>query len=338
MARRIGISGPYKHGRRWRVVCQKDGARTVRSFEIEEEAQAFVDEWRLLAEGESVMDASRRWLLMLQRDGRRSSTVQARRNQIDRLIPHLPHKAHLVTPRHAQKAYAALVAEGFSVDTHQNSLEAAKQMWAALYRGASPWASVKPIGERKRGKEQLTLDESRRLLKAALEIGQSEPGGVAAALCLCLALRASEVTGLVSRDIDDGGRLLWVQRGKTKRSRRVLEVPSVLRPLLVHYADLAAGDRLFPYSRNWPGYWTREVCRAANVRRVTAHGLRGTHATLALQAGATANLVASALGHSSPSVTRQHYLAPGVEDYTGARQLGNDLVMVAISATDGHPN
>jgi integrase len=328
MARRIGISGPYKHGRRWRVVCQTDGTRTVRSFEIEEEAQAFVDEWRRLAEGESVTDAAERWIAMLRRDGRAVSTIKARRNQIDRILGRLPFKVHSVTPRMAQKAYESLVATGCANDTHHNSLEAAKQMWRALFRGASPWDGVKPIGERHRGKDQLTMDESRRLLRAAVDLGELEPGGVAAALCLCLALRASEVTGLVSRDIDDGGRLLWVQRGKTKKSRRVLEVPEVLRPLLVRYAAIANGGRLFPYSRNWPGYWTRQVCMAANVRRVTAHGLRGTHATLARQAGATAHLVAAALGHASPAVTRQHYFAPGVEDYTDARQLGNNLVTV----------
>jgi len=41
---------------------------------------------------------------------------------------------------------------------------------------------------------------------------------------------------------------------------------------------------------------------------VCAHGLRGTHASLAVMAGATSHQVFGALNHESFEVTRNHYL------------------------------
>jgi integrase len=52
------------------------------------------------------------------------------------------------------------------------------------------------------------------------------------------------------------------------------------------------------------------------------HGLRGTHATLAVQAGVTGDAVARALGHESFAVTTDHYAKP--EAVSGAR---TDLVL-----------
>ena len=45
-----------------------------------------------------------------------------------------------------------------------------------------------------------------------------------------MGMRASEVTDRMVRHLDDDGRLLWIEVGKTKRSRRTLEVPALLRP------------------------------------------------------------------------------------------------------------
>ena len=47
-------------------------------------------------------------------------------------------------------------------------------------------------------------------------------------------------------------------------------------------------------------------CRRAQVPLVCPHSLRGLHASLALTAGATARLVAEALGHGSFGVTARH--------------------------------
>ena len=40
----------------------------------------------------------------------------------------------------------------------------------------------------------------------------------------------------VARDIDDGGRVLWVPSGKTKNARRRLKIPEHLRSLILAVA------------------------------------------------------------------------------------------------------
>ena len=49
------------------------------------------------------------------------------------------------------------------------------------------------------------------------------------------------------------------------------------------------------------------ICKAAGVIRVTAHGMRGTHATLATERGVTGHVVAAALGHESAKTTYRSY-------------------------------
>jgi integrase len=127
-------------------------------------------------------------------------------------------------------------------------------------------------------------------------------------------MRASEITNLQRRDLDDGGRILWVQEGKTEAARRRFVVPDVIRPLLLKTAKrLRPEDFLFgQHYRDWPRENVQRLCKLAGVPEVTAHGLRGTHATLAEGAGATGVLVAQALGHEHVSTTHKHYTLPGV--------------------------
>jgi integrase len=51
----------------------------------------------------------------------------------------------------------------------------------------------------------------------------------------------------------------------------------------------------------------RRICRFAGTPLVGPHGLRGTHATLAVEAGVTGDAVAASVGHGSLAVTAGHY-------------------------------
>ena len=54
---------------------------------------------------------------------------------------------------------------------------------------------------------------------------------------------------------------------------------------------------------------------------MTAHGLRGTHATLATQAGASSMLVAQSIGHAGTAVTKRHYIAEGAVEAQRQRRV-----------------
>ena len=62
----------------------------------------------------------------------------------------------------------------------------------------------------------------------------------------------------------------------------------------------------------------QRICREAKVPVVMAHGMRGRHSTLAVDAGVTSHALASALGHESFKTTAQSYAR--TEAVSGAKQ------------------
>jgi integrase len=140
-------------------------------------------------------------------------------------------------------------------------------------------------------------------------------------MALLMGMRASEIVERTVRNLDDEGRLLWITDAKTQAGVRRLEVPPQLQE---HLQRLARGkspsDRLFgrDADRHWVLRSVHRVCKAAGGPRVPSHGLRGTHATLAVGAGATSHLVAAALGHQSFATTARHYAR--AEAIEGAQQ------------------
>jgi len=139
---------------------------------------------------------------------------------------------------------------------------------------ANPLAEVTGTGRRRHGKPQLRIDEARRLRLVCHEKARDgDDGAVAVLVGLLMGLRAQEIVTRTVRDLDDGGRILWVD----------------------------ANDQVkFSPKRN-----TRRLCRLAQVPEVCAHSLRGFAATLGLLSGVPLAQVAAALGHESGTTTLQ---------------------------------
>jgi len=149
-----------------------------------------------------------------------------------------------------------------------------------------------------------------------------------AVLCiLLLGLRSRELLDRVVRDLDDQGWILVIRKGKTKRSNRKVRLAPEIREQLQGLAEgRRPHDPLFParerkeerlkgggfHYSTWLNDQVKAFCDKAGVPVVCVHGLRGTHASLAEEAGETAEAVAAALGHTSPKVTHDHYTMPDV--------------------------
>lgn len=226
--------------------------------------------------------------------------------------------------------YEALVARQ-KADTHRNALAEARTFCKWLIRKGllteNPIEGIEPMGRREKGKPQLHVDEARRWLDVAEREALQEDGAIAAMVTLLMGLRASEVVSRTVRDLDDGGKLLWIPDSKTDAGRRRVEVPECLRPHLLGLTrSKLPGAPLFgEHWRDWPRRWVQRICKKAGVPRVNAHSMRGLFATLGLQAGAAPHLVAATLGHESPSVTLQSYAQPGSADIAPARRAVSAL-------------
>lgn len=250
--------------------------------------------------------------------GLKPSSYETTRQRLDKFLADLATATvATITERRAKTLYEGWVTRA-PVDTHRNMLAETKTFmnWCVAqgWVKRSPFASVKGVGKKRKGKPQLRFDEARKWYDAALELASVEVGAIAAICTFVFGQRASEVARLAVRDLDDGGRLLWVADSKTEAGKRTLEVPDDLRPLLQQLTTgKAATEPLFGPGRTryWVYYWVQRVCDLARVQKVCAHAMRGLHSTTAVEHGATPKIVAAALGHTSAAVTERHYLAPG---------------------------
>lgn len=354
------VYGPYPHHRRWKVVTTYvadggDRRRRSRSFETEAEGHEYVAEYRRQAQGRTVSAAVLAYLEARQQPGpgvkalraSSSATLGYRLRAIfqldakDRSGKTIPHGRDggllkALTPARAAALYKARVAIA-AVDTHQAELAAAQAMltWCMgagwLVTKVNPFADVAPIGEKNAGKPQLRIDEMRKLLELVLPAAAAmDRGAIATAMVALFGLRASEASDRVVRDVDDDGRRLVIDRGKTAAAERALEVPPELQaPLLELARDRPSGAQLLAggraargarggkLDRGWVYRQVKLWCDRAGVPVISPHGLRGTIATAAAETGAPWRAYGPALGHTTPAITTTHYEA------AGARQRGS---------------
>ncbi len=323
-----------------KVVDRVTGKSTNTMFPTEIEARSAINRLRRKAEREigiSIDGAMMAYEKHLTEKGNKPLSICSTMERLRSLFKDQTHYVVALTSDDAARIWNGYVARPTrmgkppAVDTRINVLHEAKtfmrwclkQRWTKV---AEPFAGIEILGERSRGKEQLDrVDDARRWLATALELATDDVGALAAATALLMGMRASEVTDRLVRDLDDDGRVLVIPRAKTRAGIRRLRLPAVLEPLL---ARLAAGkeptERLFgpDCNRRWLRRAVQRICRLAKTPIVGPHGLRGTHATLAVQAGITGDAVARALGHESFAVTTGHYAKP--EAVSGAR---TDLVL-----------
>jgi len=250
-----------------------------------------------------------------------------------------------LTPAWGAERYQALVAEGLSVDSHRNYLAAARTWLAWCIEAPRRWLVKHPLdavrgeGRRKHGKDQLRVDEARRWQNAAYVLAEEgDDGAVAALMALEMGLRASEVTARIVRDVDDGGRILWIEGGKTAGSNGAVRVPVRLQPHLralceakTPLAPLFRAERggTGHHDRDWVRDQVHRICDLAKVPRVTAHGMRGLRATLDLLAGRELREASEGLRHASAATTLQSYVGP--EGHAELEQRRTDRVLRVLN-------
>jgi len=323
------VWGPYRDGpSRFRLKISEKGETRSIGFKTREEAETVKAE--LLAKSAviqecTVGDAIEGFLhYMAETRCIKPDSVVWTRHHLGWLPSELPLTS--LTPEHAERLYReqttainAKTHRPLAVTTHRGRLLLARRVYSWAQKAGlckqNPFSGVQPIGRENVGKKQLRIDEARRL--EALCLTQARAGytpALGALLMMYLGLRQSEVAARLGRDIDDDGRVLWVPSGKTKNAKRRLKIPELLRPLIQELLQSKRPDELLFYptahKKFHVAYYhvrVKRLCRQAGVPEVCPHSLRGLHATLALEGGATADAVARALGHGSFAMTERHY-------------------------------
>jgi integrase len=321
------VLGPYKNGEKWRLVVIEGLARKSLVVDSLESAIAVRDE---IASALKKQTAPRvgplleEYLQGLLLRGVLEETVEKITRMLRGFLP-LDEPANAISAERAQELYVEETrrkkanGQPIAADTHHLLLRRTKHFykWAVSRRHISenPFAEIKPIGRPRRGKPQLRIDEARKFVVTALSRARAlDVGATAALMQIFLGLRPTEAVIRVVRDLDDQGRVLWVPFGKTQNARRRLQVPDVLKEILLRHAQGKPMDAplLGPvgeamHTRHALRHRLHQLCAEADVPQICPHSLRGLNATLAVEAGATAHHVAAALGHASFATTARHY-------------------------------
>ena len=331
------IDGPFRDREKWRVrvVDRETGKRQSYIYASETEARLAIPKLRREYSrpvGEPLRKALQQYEAYLGLKGNRPRSISSTMDRLRAVFRDLDAITGELKPDVVERWWRIFAGSRTrygavpSFDTRANTLAETKTF--VRWCRARGWIvsdalceGIEVIGKRRRGKPQLTEDESRRFLAAALKLGTGgDARGTAAATALLLGMRASEIADRIVRDLDGCGRILAVTAAKTAAGVRRLRVPALLQPLLQALASgKESGDRLFGAGadRHWVLRSVERVCTMAGVPAVTPHGLRGTHATLAVGTGISGDAVAASLGHESFAVTAAHYAQP--EAVSGAK-------------------
>ena len=98
---------------------------------------------------------------------------------------------------------------------------------------------------------------------------------------------------------------------KTRKSKRKVPIPDFLCQELQEYMDsrymLAPNERLFPITKSYLSHEMERGCKKTGVKRIRIHDIRHSHASLLINQGCDALILADRLGHEKVSTTLNTY-------------------------------
>ena len=172
-------------------------------------------------------------------------------------------------------------------------------------------------------------------------------------------MREGELLALSPADIDLDNKTISINRTyqriegkdvftspKTRKSKRKIPIPDFLCQELSDYIQsrymLDADERLFPVTKSYLSHEMIRGCKNTGVKKIRIHDIRHSHASLLINQGCDALVLADWLGHEKVSTTLNTYshLFPHKQ-----QELVNNLEQLAAAANvtptpeppDGNP-
>lgn len=137
-------------------------------------------------------------------------------------------------------------------------------------------------------------------------------------------IREGELLALTSADIDLATKQIDINKTyqrlhgediittpKTRKSKRKVPIPDFLCQELKEYMNsrymLAPNERLFPITKSFLSHEMERGCKNTGVKRIRIHDIRHSHASLLINQGCDALILADRLGHEKVSTTLNTY-------------------------------
>lgn len=259
------------------------------------------------------------------------TTVRAAKSHLrTHIIPALGEMSlTAITTRNVQAFVSALAAKGLSSTTTGNVV----QTLAGLLKTAKAWKYVPEVFDRsalsmprageKKEERFFTAEQVRRIIEAS-----EEPYSTLWALIGVTGVRAGEILGLKTTDIDFDKRLIRIRRTldhatrtmqapKSKSSSADLPMPELLekrlRTFLANHWRRNDADLLFcnrkgkPMQRDKVAYKLQETLRSLGIEKAALHAFRHMAASELLEQGASPTVVQRQMRHSDSRITLEKY-------------------------------
>ena len=137
-------------------------------------------------------------------------------------------------------------------------------------------------------------------------------------------MREGELLALSPADIDLDNKTISINRTyqriegkdvftspKTRKSKRKIPIPNFLCQELSDYIQsrymLDADERLFPVTKSYLSHEMIRGCKNTGVKKIRIHDIRHSHASLLINQGCDALMLADKLGHEKVSTTLNTY-------------------------------
>ena len=137
-------------------------------------------------------------------------------------------------------------------------------------------------------------------------------------------MREGELLALSPADIDLENKIISINRTyqriggkdvftspKTRKSKRRIPIPDFLCQELSDYIQsrymLDADERLFPVTKSYLSHEMLRGCKNTGVKKIRIHDIRHSHASLLINQGCDALMLADRLGHEKVSTTLNTY-------------------------------
>ena len=137
-------------------------------------------------------------------------------------------------------------------------------------------------------------------------------------------MREEELLALTAADIDLDAKQIDIDKTyqrlhgedivttpKPRKNKRKVPIPDFLCQELQEYMDsrymLAPNERLFPITKSFLSHEMERGCKKTGVKRIRIHDIRHSHASLLINQGCDALILADRLGHEKVSATLNTY-------------------------------